>query len=177
MSIPIVQRDEPVLRDIAQPVDLTQIGTPELQAILNKMSIAMASQKDGVAIAAPQIGESLRIFMVSGSVLKHVDPNYTGDEKDLVFINPVITKLSREKRDVEEGCLSVRWLYGKVRRSTRATITAYNEKGEKIERGARGLMAQIFQHETDHLNGILFIDTAKQVWEMSDEEIAQAQGK
>ena len=160
MSIPIVQREDPVLRAIAKPVPLKDIGSPEIAVILRNMSIAMAQQKDGVAIAAPQIGASVRIFMVSGAVLKHADPTYTGEAKDLVFINPVITKLSREKRDVEEGCLSVRWLYGTVRRSTRASITAYNEKGEKIERGASGLLAQIFQHETDHLKGVLLPDIA-----------------
>ena len=77
----------------------------------------------------------------------------------------------------EEGCLSVRWLYGKVVRSSRVTLHAYSEKGEKIERGASGLLAQIFQHEVDHLNGILFIDKAKEVWEMSEQEIAELQRK
>ncbi|MBI3888666.1 peptide deformylase [Candidatus Nomurabacteria bacterium] len=77
-----------------------------------------------------------------------------------MFINPKISKLSRDKVWVPEGCLSVRWLYGKTYRSTKATIAAYNENGKKFTRGASGLLAQIFQHETDHLNGILFIDHA-----------------
>ena len=64
-----------------------------------------------------------------------------------------------------EGCLSVRPLYGKTFRSTKATITAYNKNGKKFTRGASGLLAQIFQHETDHLNGILFIDHAKDIKE------------
>ena len=74
---------------------------------------------------------------------------------------------------MEEGCLSVRWLYGKVRRSSKATINAYDEHGKKIVRGASGLLAQIFQHECDHLDGTLFIDKAKELWEMSEEEIAE----
>jgi peptide deformylase len=78
---------------------------------------------------------------------------------------------------MEEGCLSVRWLYGKVPRSTRASITALNEKGEKISRGASGLLAQIFQHECDHLNGILFTDKADEVWEMTEEEIKELQSE
>ncbi|HTK33618.1 MAG TPA: peptide deformylase [Candidatus Paceibacterota bacterium] len=173
----IVQQKDPVLRKKAKPVPLTMIGTPELTKVLTDMRRAMASQKDGVAIAAPQIGASLQIFMVSGEVLSKADKEYTGDTNDLVFINPVITKLSKDKKLVEEGCLSVRWLYGTIKRSTRASISAINEKGEKVERGASGLLAQIFQHETDHLKGTLFIDNAESVWEMTEEEIAQAQGK
>ena len=173
----IIQRDNPILRDVAKPVDLNEIGTPKINAILADMSKAMAEQRDGVAIAAPQIGVSLRIFVVSGKLLAQADPNFNGDGKDIVFINPEITKLSKDKKLVEEGCLSVRWLYGKIKRSTRASIVAYNEKGEKIERGASGLLAQIFQHETDHLNGTLFIDNAKEVWEMTAEEIAEVQRK
>ena len=71
---------------------------------------------------------------------------------------------------MEEGCLSVRYAYGKVYRSERATIEAYDEEGNKFSRGAGGILAQIFQHETDHLNGILFIEKAEQLEEISEEE-------
>lgn len=170
----IVQKDQPILRDIAKDVPLEEIGSERINRIIREMSEAMSQQNDGIAIAAPQIGYSLKIFVVSSSLLKEVDKSFKGSDKDLVFINPEIIKLSKEKQDVEEGCLSVRWKYGKVKRSVRATITAYNEKGRKIERGASGILAQIFQHETDHLNGILFIDKAKEVWEMTEEEIKRA---
>ena len=83
----------------------------------------------------------------------------------MVFINPKISKLSREKEWVPEGCLSVRPLYGKTLRSKKATVVAYDENGKKFTRGASGLLAQIFQHETDHLDGILFIDHAKDIKE------------
>ena len=85
--------------------------------------------------------------------------------KDLVFINPKILKLSKEREWLPEGCLSVRWLYGKTYRSKKVILTAYDEKGKKLKRGASGLLAQIFQHETDHLNGILFVDHAKDIRE------------
>lgn len=89
----------------------------------------------------------------------------------MVFINPVIVKESREKRWMEgEGCLSVRWIYGKVRRSTKVTLKAHNERGELVERGAGGLLAHIFQHEVDHLNGILFIDKAKDLEEIRPDD-------
>ena len=177
----ILQQKEKVLRAIAQEVYVLDIKTKKIQNVLKEMSQALASQDDGVAIAAPQIGYSLRIFTVSGKIF-HKDfaknreerllnqNNLVGTEpeekiKDLVFINPKISKLSREKEWLPEGCLSVRWLYGQAFRSKKATITAYDENGKKFTRGASGLLAQIFQHETDHLNGILFIDHAKDVKE------------
>ncbi len=173
----IVQREAPVLREIAKAVPIIEITSDKTRKIISEMKDAMALQKDGVAIAAPQIGVNQRIFVISGTLLKQADKKYKGDDSDLIFINPEIVKASKEKKAVEEGCLSVRWLYGKVNRSVRVTLRAFNEKGEKIERGASGLLAQIFQHEVDHLNGVLFIDKAKEVWEMSDEEIEELQRK
>jgi peptide deformylase len=99
-----------------------------------------------------------------GTAQKNLDK--TNPVQDAVFINPVLKKVSNEKRIVEEGCLSVRWLYGKVKRGTKATVQAWDENGQKFERGGTGLLAQIFQHETDHLNGVLFIDKAKYVEEI-----------
>lgn len=173
----ILQREHPVLREVARSIPLDEIGSPELAETIKHMKQALGEQKDGIAIAAPQVGQNIRLFVVSGSLLKQADKTYKGDGKDLIFINPEILKQSREKNDVEEGCLSVRWLYGKVKRSVRVTLKAFNEHGEKVERGASGLLAQVFQHEVDHLNGILFIDRAKEVWEMSEEEIRELQGK
>ncbi|MEI6057920.1 MAG: peptide deformylase, partial [bacterium] len=95
--------------------------------------------------------------------------DYTGG--DVTFINPEITRLSREKHEVEEGCLSVRWLYGKMKRSKKASVRAYDENGKRFERGASGLLAQIFQHETDHLEGVLFIDHAYDVQEVLPEDM------
>lgn len=173
----ILQRNHPVLREVAHSVPISDIGSEEIKKILNAMRTAMDEQKDGVAIAAPQIGVSKRIFMISGTLLRQADKTFKGKEDVLIFINPEILKKSKEKKVVEEGCLSVRWLYGKMSRSARVTLRAYDENGKKIERGASGLLAQIFQHEVDHLNGILFIDHAKEVWEMSDEEIKELQKK
>ena len=159
--VKIVQKEDPVLRQIALEVPVADILLPKIQKIITDMKKALASQDDGVAIAAPQIGIPLRIFVMAGKatdIVKRVEGH-----SDEVYINPVITKISKDKKVVEEGCLSVRYLYGKTKRATRATVEAYNEKGEKITRGASGLIAQIFQHETDHLNGILFTDHAKSI--------------
>ncbi len=185
----ILQQPEKVLRKIAEEVHIADIKSKKIETVLKEMSRALKSQDDGVAIAAPQIGHSLRIFVVSGKIFKAEfrgrgasqadEPrgsavsagtdsdlaNRNSAVKDLVFINPKISKLSRDKEWVPEGCLSVRWLYGQTFRSKKATVTAYDENGKKFVRGASGLLAQIFQHETDHLNGILFIDHAKDIKE------------
>ncbi len=190
----ILQQPEKVLRDLALPVPAADIRSKKIQTVLNELSASLRSQSDGVAIAAPQIGYSLRIFVVSGKIFskdfasKRLEaksskqglsenqiqtPSASGHSplaggekiKDLIFINPKISKLSRDKEWVPEGCLSVRWLYGNTYRSKKATITAYDQEGKKFTRGASGLLAQIFQHETDHLNGILFIDHAKDIRE------------
>jgi len=168
----IVQKENKVLRQNSKEVPVREITTPKIKKILKEMSSALKSQNDGVAIAAPQIGHLLRIFIVSGKIFdkdfirgQGLPVNKKNVPKDLIFINPKISKLSREKEWVPEGCLSVRWLYGKNLRSKKAMITAYDEKGKKFTRGASGLLAQIFQHETEHLDGILFIDHAKDVRE------------
>ena len=170
----ILQKEEKVLRKTAKEIPIAQIKTPKVKQILKEMSVALNSQNDGVAIAAPQIGYALRIFVVSGKIFHEsflrgkglpTDKEVKDIPKDMVFINPKISKLSREKEWVPEGCLSVRWLYGSTFRSKKATITAYDENGKKFTRGASGLLAQIFQHETDHLNGVLFIDHAKDIKE------------
>lgn len=171
----IVQQPERVLRKVAKEVLVSEIKSPKIKKVLKEMSESLASQHDGVAIAAPQIGYSLRIFVVSGRIFMkdfarkgEPKPVVTEKEerpKDLVFINPVLSKLSKKKEWMPEGCLSVRPFYGKTHRSTKATVTAYDENGKKFTRGGSGLLAQIFQHETDHLNGILFIDHARDVVE------------
>lgn len=176
----ILQKEEKILRQAAKEVRISEIKTPKIKKILKEMSSSLKSQSDGVAIAAPQIGYSIRIFVVSGKIfekdfLEDRNKRMSGEKskdnvmevqpkiKDFAFINPKISKLSRGKEWMPEGCLSVRPLYGKTYRSKKATVTAYDENGKKFERGASGLLAQIFQHETDHLNGILFIDHAKEV--------------
>lgn len=174
----ILQKEEKVLRQKAKPVPVEEITTARIQDILKRMNEALANEYDGVGLAAPQIGESLRIFIISDLIFKGKEGKELRDEKtkkeNLVFINPELVKVSKETKMLEEGCLSVRPLYGKVKRSTKATVRAYNEKGELFERGGSGLLAQIFQHEVDHLNGTLFIDKAKDIHEMQPEQAEDA---
>lgn len=166
----IIQKDEPgseALRKKAIRVPVTDITTPVTQTIIADMKTAMAAQSDGVALAAPQIGHPLRIFVIAGKMFKKGSGEIP---RDRVFINPSISRLSRKKESVDEGCLSIRPLYGLVKRSTKATVRAYNEHGEPFEYGASGVLAQIFQHEMDHLSGILFTDKATKTWEHHPEE-------
>lgn len=175
----ILQKEATVLREIAKEVALSDISLPKIKKVLEEMKEALASQDDGVAIAAPQIGYSLRIFVISRKVNGIIKKQSALEEaekskevaKDAVFINPIIKKISKEKKVLEEGCLSVRYLYGKVSRGNKATVEAFDENGKKFIRGGTGLLAQIFQHEIDHLNGILFIDKAKYVEEMIPEHL------
>ncbi len=160
--VTIVQRDNPVLREKASPVKPEEVNTPAFKRIIKDMKEALNSQDDGVAIAACQIGVPLRIFVVSKKVFELLDEDVK-DAKDLVCINPEITKLSKDKKWVPEGCLSVRYLYGKIKRSNKATIKAIDESGKPFSYGGSGLLAQVFQHEMDHLEGILFTDSAKEI--------------
>ncbi len=167
--VTIVQKEDPVLRQIAKPVPQEMIGSAELKKIIKDMKTALKAQDDGVAIAAPQIGVSLRIFVVSGRIYEILYPQDEDANKkvdDIVFINPKIVKMSKEQDELEEGCLSVRYLYGKIMRAKKAKVQAQNEKGELFEMGGSGLIAQIFQHETDHLDGKLFIDNATDVHDL-----------
>ncbi|MEI7688880.1 MAG: peptide deformylase [Candidatus Nomurabacteria bacterium] len=173
--IKIVQSEDPVLRKVAKEVPVDLITKPKIKKVIGDMIEALDSQNDGVAIAAPQIGISLRIFVVSGRIFDEDfirgkgstegDLYVKARQPDLVFINPILKKISSDKKLLSEGCLSVRPIYGKVRRATRATVEAYNEKGEKIIKSGSGLLAHIFQHENDHLDGILFIDKARDMHE------------
>lgn len=169
------QKDNKVLRQKAKEVPLKDIGSAEIKKLLEKMAKTLRENNEGVALAAPQIGKSLRIFIVDRSVWEGKAPTTnqpesttvvdSGSEKKppIVFINPRITKTSKKKKTVSEGCLSVDGMYGIIERAEKATIEAYDENGKKFTRGTSGFLAQVIQHETDHLNGTLFIDNAKDI--------------
>lgn len=173
--IKIVQEGDQVLRGTAKEIPITEITSSKVQKIVSNMKNALHREPDGVAIAAPQIAEPVRMFIVAGFVFDLKKKNLGGTKSpDKIFINPKITKLSKETKWIPgEGCLSVRWIYGTAKRHKEATIKAYDEQGKPFTMKASGLLAQIFQHEVDHLNGILFIDHAKDIRTMTEEEIAE----
>lgn len=168
--IQIDKSKENPLRAHARLIKKEEFGTPYLKEVISVMQSALAKESDGVALAAPQIALSLRIFVIS--------PDAYQDEakwKPLVFINPKITKISKKTKEMQEGCLSVRWIYGKTTRSISATVEAYDVEGNKFSYGGSGLIAHIFQHEVDHLDGILFIDHGFDFEEFTEEEIREGE--
>lgn len=174
-SRPIIQIDdnkENPLRQTAKLVSKEEFGTPALKSVLSDMEKALSKESDGVAIAAPQIGVSQRIFLVSPNAYEE-DAKF----KPLVFINPKILKRSKKTAVMQEGCLSVRWIYGKTKRSVAATVEAFDIDGNKFNYGGSGLLAHIFQHEIDHLDGVLFIDHGFDLEEYTEEEVKESMKK
>jgi len=158
----LVPENHPALHRIAESVTTEEIADGTVAKIIKDMRAAIkAYAVDGfvaVAIAAPQIGVSKRIFLVE-------DQNTDRDAlPTLVAINPQIVKASKKTHVVGEGCLSVPEYYGLVKRHKNVTLRATDEYGNEYQRGAGGLLAQIIQHEYDHLDGILFTDRAEKVW-------------
>lgn len=142
----IIINPNPILRKKSQNV--TDILSDKIQKLIPEM-IETMKIKDGVGLAAPQIGQNIRLLVV---VYK---------DKDLVVINPKIVKKSLLKEWDEEGCLSVPHKYGRVKRHKNIILKYLDENKKEQTLKAKGLLARIMQHEIDHLDGILFIDKAK----------------
>lgn len=163
----IVTLPNDVLRRKARVV--TDFG-PELQSLIDDMVETMRAAP-GVGLAAPQVNVSQRVIVVE-----------FGDEDDEevprklhVVVNPRIKRPSRDQELGQEGCLSIPGLIGDVQRSMSATVLGQNRRGHKVKIKAEGWLARIFQHEVDHINGILFIDKAERIYTLEElEEDADA---
>jgi peptide deformylase len=142
----ICKYGEPVLETPGEPI--TDFGSPELRQLIADMFETMYAHK-GVGLAAPQIGLSKRLTVIDCSAGED-------ESQKLVLINPLI--LSKDGTQVgEEGCLSIPGFREEVKRAKVAVVRAQNEKGEWFEHRGEDLLARAFQHEIDHLNGILFL--------------------
>ncbi len=128
----------------------------EIQDLLPEMTETMI-KKDGVGLAAPQIGLNIRLIVV-----RHKD-------NDIIMINPEILKKSLFKEWDEEGCLSVPGVFGQVKRHKKLTVRYLDGDGKSQQLEAEGFFARVIQHEVDHLNGVLFIDKAKNLREETNE--------
>lgn len=174
-ALPIVQQPNKVLRKKSISVDIGDIKSARIQKLIAAMRYTLAHTENGVGLAAPQVGESLRIFLASEEAKminnrEHLtksrqridtDEKKSRDWHYYVYINPMIKKISRRSLDDAEGCLSVKEKFGIVKRAEKITVEAYDEKGVKFVRGASRFFARVLQHELDHLEGVLFIDKAE----------------
>ncbi len=141
----ITKLGAPILRAVAETTDPRRYGTAELTTLLRDMVETMIDA-EGIGIAAPQVGVDAQV-----AIINHRDEPFA-------IINPTITKRSLRTELAEEGCLSVPGVFGTVRRSLKVSVRFTDESGTEQTVQASGLLARVFQHEIDHLNGVLFVD-------------------
>jgi peptide deformylase len=165
MSILKVARmGHPVLRQRAREVEKAELMQPSIQKFIDDMIHTM-HEYHGVGLAAPQVHERLRIFVAA------INP---GDEEPLppeseplVFVNPVITPVGHDLFEDWEGCLSIPDVRGRVPRVREITVSALDRNGVTIECASRDFPARVIQHETDHLDGVLFFDRMRNLETLS----------
>lgn len=146
--------EEKVLRKKAVPFDFSSFKKTELRELIATMKKRMR-EVNGVGLAANQVGLPFAMFIAE------VPDEKTGGRKFYSIFNPTLERNGRETTSIEEGCLSVPGKWGEVERPSRVTLTGEDKNGKKVKIKAWGLLARVFQHEVDHLNGGLFIDKAK----------------
>ena len=166
----IVEVGDPVLRERAREVTAAELASPEIQKLIDEL-IETKRAANGAGLAAPQVGESVRI------AIAEVEPDnprypYKPPIPLTVFANPVIEPLDDELAMINEGCLSVPSLRGEVPRHLSIAVRYLDRDGVEHEEVKRGLTAGTFQHEVDHLDGVLFLDRADPrtltTWEQYD---------
>ena len=160
----IVTLPEPVLRRKARKV--TEFG-PELQLLIDDMIETMRAAP-GVGLAAPQVDIPLRVIVVEYNEDEEEDEEKL--PKLYAVVNPEIVRFDSETELGTEGCLSIPGYAGNVDRPLGVTVKGLNRRGQPLKIKANGWLARIFQHEVDHLEGVLFIDRAERVWELKGDE-------
>ncbi|MBI2075160.1 MAG: peptide deformylase [Candidatus Harrisonbacteria bacterium] len=147
---------EAFLRRKTAPFDFARFSKKEIAELLRAMRAAMKAAQ-GVGLAANQVGLDIAVFVAQV------------ENKFYAVFNPEITAASADVELLDEGCLSVPGAYGATPRATRVTLAGYDKNGKKIKIKAWGLLARVFQHEVDHLNGVLFIDKARDLRKYENE--------
>jgi peptide deformylase len=155
----VARMGHPVLRARARPIEPAQIGSPRIQQLIDDMFETM-QEYQGVGLAAPQVHESLRVF-VAGFAPDDEYEESTRGVPLMALINPEITPIGPDLVEDWEGCLSIPDIRGRVPRSRQISVRAYDRRGKRIEVKATGFTARVIQHETDHLDGVLFFDRMK----------------
>jgi len=168
----------PVLRKKVRPVPPAEITTAPIQRLIDDMAQTML-EYNGVGLAAPQVHEELRVF-VAQVVRGHDDEDESeaAEPEILALVNPEIKPASRHVEEDWEGCLSIPDVRGLVPRYRDISVKAYDRTGRQVEMQASGFMARVIQHETDHLDGVLFLDRMKSLDSLSFiEEFAKYHAK
>jgi peptide deformylase len=155
----VARMGHPVLRAKARAINPSDIRHPALQQLIDDMFETMREYQ-GIGLAAPQIHERLRLFVAG------VPPSDDDEEEEdeghrvplMALINPEITPEPGDPVEDWEGCLSIPDIRGRVPRARAITVKAYDRKGKRVEMRASGFTARVIQHETDHLDGVLFFD-------------------
>jgi peptide deformylase len=160
----IAQLGQPVLRQEAASID--DPDAPAIQSLIDDMMVTM-QDANGVGIAAPQVYEPLRLFIVAPPP-NHQDPQAPRREP-VTMLNPEIVWKSDETEKGWEGCLSVPGLRGQVPRSSRIGVRYLNREGKVCEEELAGFVARIFQHEYDHISGLVFLDRVESTLELVSE--------
>jgi len=154
MSILKVARmGHPVLRAKARAIDRAEIKGAVMQRLIDDMIDTMV-EYHGVGLAAPQVHEGVRIFVAA----LDADSEEGDRHEPIAIINPEIIPVGSEVVEDWEGCLSIPDIRGRVPRAREITVRAFDRKGERVEINAHDFAARVIQHETDHLNGVLFFD-------------------
>lgn len=162
----IITPDNPVLRKKAFKV--TDFKDKKLQQLIDDMVDTML-EAPGVGLAAPQVAVSQRLIVVKLPDDDESKEEYGDDAGVLhIVINPEITRVSEEVVDGVEGCLSIPGYVGLVSRHESVVVKGMDRTGKNLRIKARGWLARVFQHEIDHLDGVLYIDRASKVWKASD---------
>jgi peptide deformylase len=144
----------PVLRAKARPLDRSEIRIASVQRLIDDMMDTMA-EYHGVGLAAPQVHEGLRLFVAT---IDERDNDDEAEREPVAVINPEIVVVGSDVVEDWEGCLSIPDIRGRVPRARQIRLRAFNRKGERIELPAHDFPARVIQHETDHLDGVLFFD-------------------
>ena len=151
MSILKVARmGHPVLRRPARPLQPDEVGTPRIQRLIDDM-FETINDSQGIGLAGPQVHESIRLFVAGVDDAEGMMP-------PVVIVNPEITPIGADVEEDWEGCLSIPDIRGKVPRATGIRVRALDRHGKPISMTADGFPARVIQHETDHLDGVLFFD-------------------
>ncbi len=140
----------PILREKSRSLLSEELQKKEIKQLFLDMEKTMI-EKDGIGLAAPQIGQNLRVVVINSK------------DGSIILVNPKILRKSWKKEIMEEGCLSLPEIFGLVKRSSKISLVGLDRNGKKIKFRASGMFARVIQHEIDHLDGVLFIDKVKEI--------------